>query len=133
MEAMNKLKKLIEAKKQAVQGQEVVLKGDLERAKREQYEAEQEKRRQEEDARLEKRLKNLDDFYDNSSLLGGKKTELFEPMKKVIMHKKKNKKSVKQEEQKQTKILEVDTTHRNGTRPSPSPALRDRTHSGTPQ
>lgn len=130
---MEALKKLIDAKKQAVKGQEVVLRGDLERAKREQYEAEQEKRRQEEEARLEKRLKSLDDFYDNASLLGGKKTELFEPMKKVIMHKKKNKKSVKQEEQKQTKVLEVDTTHRNGTRASHSAALRDRAHPGAPQ
>jgi ssDNA-binding Zn-finger/Zn-ribbon topoisomerase 1 len=113
---MEALKKLISAKKQAIQGREVVLKGDLEREKREQYEAEQQKRLQEEDAKLEKRLKNLDDFYDNANLINSKKSELFEPMKKVILQKKKNKKSVRQEEEKQAKVLEVDSRHRNGTR-----------------
>jgi pre-mRNA-splicing factor 18 len=106
---MEALKAMV-AQRKATTSQPVTLRGEAELEKREEYLKQQATLDAEKDARLGKRLKELGDFLEESKM-GGQK-EMFEPMKKVITHKKKNKKTEKEEEDAR-KILEKDTAHRD--------------------
>lgn len=104
---MDALKSLVANRKSTSEA--VMLRGEAEEQKKKEYFEKQAKLAEERDARLGKRLKDLNSFLEEGN---SGHTDMFEPMKKVITLKKKNKKSEKEEEE-QKKILEKDTTHRD--------------------
>lgn len=87
------------------------VRGEAEERLRQEYMAKQAEEKAAKDAKLGKRLKRLDEFYEESAFGEGQK-EMFEPMKKALTQKKKTKKLEKEEEEKE-KVVEVDTSKRD--------------------
>ena len=87
------------------------VRGDEDARIRAEYMERQIKEKEEKEARLGKRLKRLDEFYEESGQGEGQK-EMFEPMKKALTQKKKTKKLEKEEEERE-KVIEVDTARRD--------------------
>ena len=108
---MEALKALVKNKKAEI-GATVYVRGDFEAKRREEYLEREKKGREEQEERLGKRLKKLEEFYEEAGLKTNQDEEMFEPMKKVLTHKKKTKKTEKEEEEKE-KVMNIDTTHRD--------------------
>jgi len=107
MEALKKI--LAEKRNDPTNKAPVVARAELEAMKRDKY-LQQMPSQQENEEKLGKRLVELDKYYDEGFKVKDKET--FEPMKKVITQKKKNKKAEKEEEDLK-KVKEADTTKRD--------------------
>lgn len=81
MDGFDNLKQMLQKRKEQFKGKKVVIRSEIEQQKKEEYLKEKEKKDRLDDARLEKRLGELEDFYDFAKL----KIKDSEPTSKLFL------------------------------------------------